>query len=109
MAAHQLSLVTEVRPSLESIDTALMEEIDALLLFTDVAGGFAKTLRVGHVVTAEEDLTILALSNQVRVLRKRLAALSKFAGHASFRYEVVPNEIAQRRQELEAEAQRRAS
>ncbi len=109
MATHNGSPITEVRPSLESIDTALMEEIDALLLFTDVAGGLAKTMRVGHVVTAEEDLMILAFSNQLRVLRKRLAALSKFVGEASFRYNVVPNEIEERRQELEAEAQRTAS
>ncbi len=66
-------------------------------------------MRVGHVVTGDEDLTIPALSSQVRVLRERLAALSKFVGEASFRYEVVPNEIERRRKELEAEAQQRAS
>ena len=66
-------------------------------------------MRVGHVVTGDEYLTIPALSSQVRVLRERLAALSKFVGEASFRYEVVPNEIERRRKELEAEAQQRAS
>ena len=109
MATHNGSSITEACPSLESIDAALMEEIDALLLFTGVTDGLAKTMRVGHVVTADEDLTILALSNQVRVLRKRLVALSKFVGEDSFRYDVVPNEIERRRQGLEAEAQRRVS
>jgi hypothetical protein len=42
-------------PPSNPIDMVLLEEIDALLLFTDVAGGLAETVRVGHVVTADED------------------------------------------------------
>ncbi len=47
MATHNGSPITEAGPSLESIDTALMEEIDALLLFTGVTDGLAK--RCGSV------------------------------------------------------------